>query len=96
MSNRIKKSLAAVVFGSMAGWFWFCLQFLLQEVTRDIPTFMQSLLVFVSLPLASAVSAFVCVWPSEQKGSLETRCRNCGHILRGLTEPRCPECGEPI
>ena len=22
------------------------------------------------------------------------RCRRCGYILRGLTEPRCPECGE--
>ena len=26
----------------------------------------------------------------------ETRCRRCGYILRGLTEPRCPECGEGI
>jgi hypothetical protein len=26
----------------------------------------------------------------------ETRCRNCGYILRGITEPRCPECGERI
>lgn len=26
----------------------------------------------------------------------ETRCRKCRHILRGLSEPRCPECGEPI
>ena len=26
----------------------------------------------------------------------ETRCRKCGYILRGITEPRCPECGEPI
>ena len=25
-----------------------------------------------------------------------TRCRKCRHILRGITEPRCPECGEPI
>jgi hypothetical protein len=23
-------------------------------------------------------------------------CRRCDHILRGLSEPRCPECGEPI
>ena len=27
---------------------------------------------------------------------LETRCRKCNYILRGLTEPRCPECGERI
>ena len=26
----------------------------------------------------------------------QTRCRKCRHILRGITEPRCPECGEPI
>ncbi len=24
------------------------------------------------------------------------RCRRCGYILRGLPEPRCPECGERI
>jgi hypothetical protein len=26
----------------------------------------------------------------------ETRCRKCGYLLRGITEPRCPECGERI
>ena len=26
----------------------------------------------------------------------ETRCRKCRHILRGLSEPRCPECGTVI
>ena len=26
----------------------------------------------------------------------ETRCRDCGYILRGISEPRCPECGERI
>lgn len=26
----------------------------------------------------------------------ETRCRRCGYILRGITEPRCSECGERI
>jgi hypothetical protein len=26
----------------------------------------------------------------------EPRCENCGYILRGLPEPRCPECGEPF
>ncbi len=26
----------------------------------------------------------------------ELRCRKCNYILRGLTEPRCPECGEGI
>ena len=26
----------------------------------------------------------------------ETRYRKCNYILRGITEPRCPECGEAI
>jgi len=26
----------------------------------------------------------------------ETRCRKCGYILKGLSEPRCSECGERI
>jgi len=26
----------------------------------------------------------------------ETRCRKCGYILKGITEPRCSECGEQI
>jgi len=26
----------------------------------------------------------------------QTRCRKCGYILRGISEPRCPECGERI
>jgi len=26
----------------------------------------------------------------------ETRCRQCHHILKGISEPRCPECGERI
>ena len=27
---------------------------------------------------------------------VELHCRRCHHILRGLSEPRCPECGEAI
>ena len=26
----------------------------------------------------------------------KTHCRKCGYILRGIAEPRCPECGERI
>ena len=26
----------------------------------------------------------------------ETHCRKCGYVLRGISEPRCPECGERI
>ena len=26
----------------------------------------------------------------------ETRCRKCHYILKGIRDPRCPECGERI
>ncbi len=60
---------------------------------------------------AAAVAIFLCVaflvgpfvasvlthvlTPRERLGG-ETRCRKCGYILNGLTEPRCSECGERI
>src|SRR5262245_60778035 len=31
-----------------------------------------------------------------QSQNTETRCRKCNYILRGISEPRCPECGERI
>lgn len=49
---------------------------------------------------AVVVALGVCGWLSgpgrsgDRDGELH--CRGCDHILRGLSEPRCPECGEPI
>jgi len=36
--------------------------------------------------------------PPARKSSAEkeTRCRKCGDILRGISEPRCPGCDERI
>jgi len=42
--------------------------------------------------LAFAVITYYLKSPTSR----ETLCRKCGHILRGITEPRCPECGERI
>ena len=67
-----------------------------------------SLRIDVGLFVADAVMALVgilvaaCVYqlmtahfgPGSAEG--ETRCRKCGYILRGISEPRCPECGERI
>ena len=33
---------------------------------------------------------------NERTRRATVRCRNCGYLLRGLPEPRCPECGEPF
>ena len=35
-------------------------------------------------------------WLRPKFVDTETRCRKCNYILRGITEPRCPECGERI
>lgn len=45
-----------------------------------------SMALFVSRALQGANKAL----------DIETRCRKCKHILRGVSEPRCPECGEAI
>jgi hypothetical protein len=34
--------------------------------------------------------------PMQRLADTETRCRKCSYILRGISEPRCPECGERI
>jgi rubrerythrin len=49
----------------------------------------------VTVAVYRAMSFWIRIDPAEA-GQRETRCRKCGYILRGLTEPRCPECGESI
>ena len=49
--------------------------------------------------MAGFVAAAVVYIVSGRRASPRdgfTRCGVCGHILRGLTEPRCPECGVRI
>jgi hypothetical protein len=50
---------------------------------------------------ALASSALVCLLllrRMKRRWSIDgyTRCGNCGYILKGLKEPRCPECSTPI
>jgi hypothetical protein len=47
------------------------------------------------LGIAVAVVVYGLLWRGGTKPQY-TRCRKCGYILHGLSEPRCPECGEPI
>ncbi len=55
--------------------------------------------VFIILPItltACALFGWVVLVVTHVRGDDETRCRKCRHILRGLSQPRCPECGESI
>jgi hypothetical protein len=49
-----------------------------------VPTFLPSLWLFHVLTAR------------ERRRTREMHCRKCDYILRGLSEPRCPECGEAI
>ena len=54
-------------------------------------------LMFLPFYLLSAVVYAVCgVMIKPRRDTTETRCRKCGYILKGLSRPECPECGEGI
>ena len=58
-----------------------------------------SVALFVMFPTVVTVVVFLAVdryLRGQESGEFETRCRKCRHILKGITEPRCPECGERI
>jgi hypothetical protein len=46
--------------------------------------------------LALAINELLARLWRPKEPDAETRCRECGFILRGISEPRCPECGERI
>ena len=48
------------------------------------------------LAVIAAMLLFEGLTPDKTKDAGETCCRKCSYILRGLSEPRCPECGEKI
>jgi hypothetical protein len=45
---------------------------------------------------ACSCVGWVLVTYTYRRGDDETRCRKYKYILKGLSDPRCPECGEPI
>lgn len=51
----------------------------------------------ISSAIAPSVFVAVLIYGlGKPFGDTETRCRQCGYILKGLTVPRCPECGGAI
>ena len=86
---------------------WESVVLALQEpVARIMPAILSDRVFHVSLDgLTAAVIALpglvvALVLALYRRGhrsaDAEPRCRTCGQILRGLTEPRCPECGTRI
>lgn len=58
-------------------------------------TTLQVSLALAMLSMPVAIYALL-TWRVGPRPDEETRCRRCRYILRGITEPRCPECGERI
>lgn len=52
--------------------------------------------VLFTLAIAGYLAEHARTTRADREAARETRCRKCGYILRGITEPRCPECGERI
>ena len=52
-------------------------------------------LLFMTLPMV-VYGVLGRLYPPAFPFDHETHCRRCGYILRGISEPRCPECGERI
>ena len=53
--------------------------------------------VFGAVSLACFAGSLLSLWlrqrAKRQLWRAEGKCEKCGYLLRGLTEPRCPECG---
>jgi hypothetical protein len=53
-------------------------------------------LLFVAPPFAAAILMFSKLYRRRLRDTEYLRCLKCGYILKGISEPRCPECGERI
>lgn len=96
--------IAAILVGSVCGFL--CTSFpshggmaapmerLLRPITGGL---LSGMIAYILPPIIAALLVFALLGQDWSESTvLETRCRRCGYILRGIPEPRCPECGERI
>lgn len=104
------KTFLRMVFSSVAGAILFFFIFAAYLVYDHFPIsnspafegligFLVYFLLFIGPPCGFG-AVIIYHFLATRHGSIgydkETRCRKCGYILKGLTEPRCSECGERI
>jgi hypothetical protein len=72
---------------------------LLFQLQKSLSPFMGEIpslgVAIFALPILTSIAVYEVLWPHRHTSD-ESRCRKCNYILRGITEPRCPECGERI
>ena len=106
---RWRRAIVAVLVGVVVGVFvdrvvGIQILFAVQEVTAWMMPWataagwaMATEIVTAGLLMMPGVVVALLVYATgKPPGDDHTRCGNCGYILKGLTEPRCPECGERI
>ena len=75
---------------------------MLELHAADMSEFVQiliALLFYVSLfvlPVCAALAVYGLLRVPNAISAGETYCGGCGYCLKGLAEPRCPECGRAI
>ena len=77
-------------------WWWVCRKFHFTFSTNEDMLAVDIVSGCVSLLVAVCLYQVITQHFGPGSAVEETRCRKCGYILRGITEPRCPECGERI
>jgi hypothetical protein len=96
---RVTIALAA---GSMLGLFvgsivmFMTMPLLSPSGPDDSPAYILSLLLVPQLVAIFVYGYLTRYYGQQAVLERETRCRKCEYILRGISEPRCPECGERI
>ena len=93
---KIERIIVSVVAGGIAGFAVYAgfMEFGWPYARGKVFAVVFFLATFSAGPIVATVLAHVLT-PSETKDG-HTRCGKCGYILKGLTEPRCSECGERI
>ena len=89
------------VYYRLAELIWDSLE-LIEPYPSETLSYLHLIVQFLAISLPVLVIALVtCYFVARRYGPVwqydgETRCRRCKYILRGISEPRCPECGERI
>ena len=95
IENMALRVFAATVAGSVSGALvLFLVELWMQPRTQALGLAMiGGCLVVTSL---TTVGAFCVLGTRSSPQDRHTYCGHCGYILKGITEPRCSECGERI
>ena len=99
---RWRRAIVAVVVGAMIAGFgspymFLCAIYFVREyLGLDISLLRYTAIVFVIVSLPALSSVVLVYGLGKPLTDGHTHCGNCNYILKGLTVPRCPECGEWI